>query len=92
LYVELGVEPSPRALVDRRAWRSVLRGLLHSFRATLARSEPPPPLRPTGGRLGLPADFLIDRDGTVLACKYGTHAYDQWSVDELLALAAEQRR
>jgi hypothetical protein len=37
--------------------------------------------------LGLPADFLIGTDGRVLAKKYGKHAYDQWSVDELLAHA-----
>jgi hypothetical protein len=30
---------------------------------------------------------LLDPAGRVLACKYGTHAYDQWSVDELLDLA-----
>jgi hypothetical protein len=35
--------------------------------------------------VGLPADFLIARDGTVIAAKYGQHAYDQWSVDDLLA-------
>ena len=40
-----------------------------------------------GGRLGLPGDFLIGSDGRVIACKYGEHADDQWSVDELLALA-----
>jgi hypothetical protein len=34
--------------------------------------------------LGLPADFLIATDGRVRACKYGEHADDQWSVDELL--------
>jgi len=39
------------------------------------------------GPLGLPADFLIAQDGTVVAAKYGTHAYDQWEVPELLALA-----
>jgi hypothetical protein len=39
----------------------------------------------------LPADFLISRDGRVLARKYGAHAYDQWSVDELLTLAREGR-
>jgi hypothetical protein len=44
-------------------------------------------LHPTGGRLGLPADFLIDSDGRVLACERGTHANDQWSVDEVLAHA-----
>jgi hypothetical protein len=35
--------------------------------------------------LGLPADFLIASDGTVIAAKYGQYAYDQWSVDDLLA-------
>jgi hypothetical protein len=37
---------------------------------------------------GLPADFLIGPDGRVLAVKYGSHADDQWSVDELLDLAS----
>jgi len=46
-----------------------------------------PPLQPPGGRYGLPADFLVDRDGRVLAVRYGEHADDQWSVDDLLALA-----
>lgn len=39
------------------------------------------------GPLGLPADFLIAQDGTDVAMKYGIHAYDQWEVPELLALA-----
>ena len=42
------------------------------------------PIRPTGGLLGLPADFLIAPDGRIAALKYGQHAYDQWTVDELL--------
>lgn len=42
---------------------------------------------PTGGHLGLPADFLIGSDGRVLACKRGRHASDQWTVDEILAHA-----
>jgi len=29
----------------------------------------------------------IAADGSVAAVKYGVHAYDQWSVDELLQLA-----
>jgi hypothetical protein len=32
---------------------------------------------------------LIAPDGRVVACKYGAHADDQWSVDDLLALAAQ---
>jgi hypothetical protein len=34
--------------------------------------------------LGLPADFLIAPDGRITALKYGRHAYDQWTIDELL--------
>lgn len=43
----------------------------------------------TGGPLGLPAEFLILPDGTIRAAHYGNHAYDQWSIEELLQLAAE---
>ena len=42
------------------------------------------PVKPTGGRLGLPADFLIAPDGRISALKYGHHAFDQWTVEELL--------
>ena len=42
-----------------------------------------------GGPLGLPADFLIAPSGAVLAAKYGADAYDQWSVDDVLKLAAQ---
>jgi hypothetical protein len=44
------------------------------------REQPSPALNPHGGRFGLPADFLIANDGKVLACKYGSHVHDQWSV------------
>jgi hypothetical protein len=51
-----------------------------------------PGIPPWGkGALGLPADFLIATDGRVLACQYGAHADNQWSVDELLALARGHR-
>lgn len=81
LYRELGVEPSARALLDPRAWSAVARRPLTALRRG-RRS----PLAPTGGRLGLPADFLIRPDGELVAVKYGRHAYDQWSVEELLGL------
>jgi hypothetical protein len=83
LYRELGVERSPRALLDPRVWPSILHGLSRAILGMLRGR--PVALRPHGGRLGLPADLLIAPDGRVLACKYGEHAYDQWSVDELLA-------
>jgi peroxiredoxin len=84
-YREFGVESGRRALLDPRAWGAIIRGTalttLGRFRAPATRQE--------GGHLGLPADFLIDTRGTVVAAKYGEHADDQWSVDELLALARD---
>jgi hypothetical protein len=80
LYREFGVESSPRALLDPRAWLPALRGVIGK-RKPLAMDQ-------HSGHLGLPAEFLIATDGRVLAAKYGTHAYDQWSVDELLDHAA----
>jgi len=86
LYAEFGVESGPQALLDPRAWIPILRGVIRSLR-DLFRGRPMPSTNPHGGRLGLPADFLIAPDGRVLARKYGLHAYDQWSVDEILALS-----
>jgi peroxiredoxin len=87
-YREFGVESSPRALLDPRAWSSTVRGstltALGRFRA--------PAIRQEGGHLGLPADFLVDNQGAVIAAKYGKHANDQWSVDELLAHARHAAR
>jgi peroxiredoxin len=86
-YAEFGVESGTRALLDTRAWLPILRGIIRSLLAVLRKRQPIPSVNPHGGRFGLPADFLIASDGRVLACKYGAHAYDQWSVDEVLALA-----
>jgi peroxiredoxin len=91
LYAEFGVESAPRALLDPRAWGAILRGVLRSLVAVVRGRESLPALRPRGGSLGLPADFLIDRDGCVIAAKYGAHADDQWSIDELLRLAQDAR-
>jgi hypothetical protein len=88
LYAEFGVESAPRALFDPRAWMPVLRGIWHSLGPVIRKQRPAPAANPHGGRFGLPADFLIASDGRVLASRYGEHVYDQWSVDELLDLAA----
>jgi hypothetical protein len=88
LYRQFGVERSLRAVLDPRSWWPTLRGLLRRHR--LREDRPDLPLHPHGGRLGLPADFLIAPDGAVLARKYGNHAFDQWSVDDLLRLVSER--
>jgi AhpC/TSA family len=80
LYREFGVGTSPRALLDPRAWYPAVRGMARRGRLLDADHR--------SGHLGLPADFLIAPDGRVLARKYGRHAFDQWSVDELLGHVA----
>jgi hypothetical protein len=85
-----GAESARRARLDPRARLPIVRAVLLSLWAIVRARQPAPPLNPQGGRFGLPADFLIASDGRVLACKYGAHVYDQWSVDELLALAGSK--
>lgn len=91
LYDRFGVGSSPHSLLSPSAWTAIVKGILRSFGQVLRRRTPLPTLNPPGGRFGLPADFLISPAGLILACKYGTHAYDQWSVDEILALVRSVR-
>ena len=76
LYKEFGVETS-LGFMSLKALGAGMRGMAHGHFG----------LRLSGGQLGLPGDFLIAPSGQIKAVKYGTHAYDQWSVDELIALA-----
>src|SRR5579864_4559226 len=78
LYKEFGVETSLRFLSSFRALGAWARGIAHGHFGLRSFS---------GGPLGLPGDFLIAPSGQIKAVKYGTHAYDQWSVDEIIALA-----
>jgi len=91
LYREFGVESGPRALLDPRGWPAIVRAVARELQA-VRRGRPAPPAHAEGGRLGLPADFLIAPDGRVLAGKHGAHVDDQWSVDELLALVPSGSR
>lgn len=79
-YREFGVETSVFAGLHPKAIWAGLRGAARGFITT--KSE--------GGVHGLPADFLIDREGQIVAVKYGSHAYDQWSVSEVLELVKSQ--
>jgi hypothetical protein len=38
----------------------------------------------------LPAEFLIAADSTIIGSHYGTHSSDQWTVDDVLAIATGQ--
>jgi peroxiredoxin len=91
LYREFGVEAGPQALANMRAVLAILRTIGPVTGTLLKTGRLAANLNPHGGRLGLPADLLIAPDGRVLAAKYGAHADDQWSVDELLALVGQRR-
>ncbi len=77
LYSEFGVETSPLAVFNPRVWLPAIKGAL-KFWVQLPRDQET--------MNGLPADFLIDSQGKIIAAHYGTHAYDQWSIEELLKL------
>ncbi|WP_030769433.1 peroxiredoxin-like family protein [Streptomyces sp. NRRL F-2664] len=91
LYAEFGVESSCRALLSPRAWWPVLRAVALGTVELLRGRQKAPARTQENGRLGLPADFLVAPDGTVLARSYGEHVDDQWPVETLLSLAAEAR-
>jgi peroxiredoxin len=91
LYAEFGAEHSVRSLLDPRVWWVIVLGVLFRLWEMIFARKLAPSLHITGGRLGLPADLLISTNGTVIASKYGVHAYDQWSVDELLGLIPWQK-
>lgn len=76
LYKRFGVERSWLASLHPKAmWAGIKGALLGKMGVTVE-----------NGPFGLPADILLDQSGTVVAVKYGTHAYDQWEVPELLAI------
>lgn len=79
LYRKYGVESSISAFLSLKAWAASLKG-------NLRKDKPEMKGMPNGGIFGLPADVLMSSDGLVKAVHYGAHAYDQWTVDELLEL------
>ena len=86
LYTEFGVGSGLGSILNPRAFLALAPKVI--------RMLPKLPGMPPWGKgvLGLPADFLIAPDGRVVTCKYGTHADDQWSVDQLLELAHSYAR
>lgn len=79
LYRRFGVESSWRSVLHPRAMLAALRGAIQT---------PPPLSVASEAHLGLPADFLIDAEGRIFDCRYGRHADDHWSLDEVIERAA----
>jgi hypothetical protein len=81
LYRDFGLETGLGAVTNPRAWwAGIRRG------AAALRRNHPDRIRMAHSTtyLAIPADFLINPDGTVVAAHYGHHTGDQWSVDRLL--------
>lgn len=78
LYQQFGVESSIWSILNPLAWPAIIKGNIQKDK---------PEGDPEGGPLGLPADFLISADGKLENVHYGTHAYDQWTVDQVLEMA-----
>lgn len=85
-YRRFGVERSWRALASPRAWSASVRGYRDALRHRRDPAYAGVGSTDSTTHLGLPADFLIDPDGRLVAVHYGRHADDQWSVDELLSI------
>ena len=75
-YAKFGVSRSLFAILHPKALWAAVKGMILGKLG----------LKMENGPLGLPADILLDRSGTVVAVKYGTHADDQWEVEQLLQL------
>jgi peroxiredoxin len=76
-YRAFGVGRSPRALLNRQAFASLRREARAGRRAE----------RIQGGVWGLPAEFLIEPNGKVIAAHRGRHADDTLGVEEVLRIA-----
>ena len=78
LYNSFGAEPSVKALLSASAMKNAARGM-RKYGVSMA-----PSLK---AEFALPADFLINENGKIVALKYGKHADDQWSIEEVLSLS-----
>ena len=78
LYRKFGVDRTLGSLLNPAAWPAVIKGAVSTKTVFPERALT---------AFELPADFLVAPDGRVLAGKYGRHADDQWSVDELISLS-----
>jgi hypothetical protein len=90
LYRALGMESSLLAVLSPRFWPR-MPAVMAQLAGAVRRSRRGAPIAPTGGQLGLPADFLLDPRGQVVAVTYGQHGSDQWTVPQLLEHTATAR-
>jgi peroxiredoxin len=82
-YKQYKVERSPMAILSPMALPNLIRG--YRFKPAGKQDSTP---------FGLPAEFLIDAEGCIVASHYSEHSSDQWTVDDVLRILEEhhQRR
>src|SRR5438270_10371961 len=71
LYVRLGVERQPNSLLSPRALRAAIAGEAAALGKRSTMRGRLGPIGPTGGLLGLPADFLVASYGRVAGLEFG---------------------
>lgn len=81
-YRRFAVERSALAVAHPRVVLSALVGLA---------TAPSNPFAGGSEQGGLPADFLVDSLGRIIALHYGAHADDQWSVEEVIELVSSTK-
>lgn len=83
--LHLCVRVARRSVLSPAAWTAPLKPIAWRVPMRELRDPDAKPFRVRGCPItGLPAEFLIPPGGTVRAAKYGNHANDQWTVDDLL--------
>jgi peroxiredoxin len=88
LYAEFGADRSmpSTAPLNPRTWCTACNALLRGYRFNRLRGA-----KGEGeAQNGLPSEFLISSDGTILEAKYGKRIDDHWSVDEVLRIRASK--
>jgi peroxiredoxin len=83
LYRQFGVQESIWAIAHPMALIKVLYALIKGFRGKPSAEE---------SVNGLPADFLINEKGEMIAVHYGRHGSDHWEFDTVLRKAKMRKK
>ena len=76
-YKSFGSAFSWKALLSISSWRATFKAILNGYFPHFNKFE--------GGITGIPSDFLLDTQGTVVDVNYGKHFGDSWSVSDVLS-------
>ena len=72
-----------RRLLSAASWRETFASLVRGYLPQFTRFQ--------GGIVGIPSDFLLDEQGTIIATHYGQHFGDSWTAADALQAAGVRR-